>query len=290
MFGHKIGDINLLSEIRNVKRNEMDVLIDAAKSEGWNPGLNDAECFYSCDNNGFWVGLDDDERIVSTLSFVNYPDSDFSFVGFYITFPEYRNEGYGHSLWNEVFRRNPNRNAGLDGVPAQVDNYIKSGFKSNNVNHRYCGQDLRSSGDTRCIVDADAIKFEDICIYDRMHFPARRDAFLRSWICNSHRSITYMEGDNIRGLGVIRECYDGYRIGPLFSDNSSIAKDLLSGLVNGLEGNKIYLDIMDNNYEAGTLVQNIGMRPIFSTSRMYTRGCPDVCWNNVFGITSFELG
>ena len=30
--------------------------IDLAAAEGWNPGLNDAECFFAADVNGFLIG------------------------------------------------------------------------------------------------------------------------------------------------------------------------------------------------------------------------------------------
>ncbi len=44
-------------EIRPMKPDEMELAIDWAHKEGWNPGLNDAKCFYNADPNGFFVGL-----------------------------------------------------------------------------------------------------------------------------------------------------------------------------------------------------------------------------------------
>jgi len=66
--------------IRAMTRKEVDVAIEWAAAEGWNPGLADANCFHAADPGGFFVGLLDDEPI-ATISAVKYGES-FAFVGF----------------------------------------------------------------------------------------------------------------------------------------------------------------------------------------------------------------
>jgi len=288
--GRAQGGELLLSEVRNAERHEMDILIEAARSEGWNPGLYDAESFYACDPRGFWLGIDEEGRTVSTLSFVNYPGSDFSFVGFYVVKPGHRHRGNGRELWNRVFDMNPGRNIGLDGVPSQMENYMKRDFKLHGNNRRYCGRDLALMGHLGNLAEADTVPFEDVCMYDRLHFPAPRESFLEPWIRNSYRSLVYLEAGVVRGFGVVRECLEGYKIGPLFCDNRHIAYDLVCGLAEGLRGEDIYLDVMNENQEAKMLVEKLGMKHVFSTARMYTGKRPDIRWDNVFGITTFELG
>ncbi|MGZ4981767.1 MAG: GNAT family N-acetyltransferase, partial [Methylobacter sp.] len=73
--------------IRTMTRQEINIAVDWATEEGWNPGLHDADCFYAADPSGFLVGLLDDEPI-ATISVVKYGDS-FGFLGFYIVKPEY---------------------------------------------------------------------------------------------------------------------------------------------------------------------------------------------------------
>lgn len=109
-----------------------------AASEGWNPGLQDANCFYLADPDGFWIGLINKEPI-SVLSAVKYGNN-FAFLGFYIVKPEYRGQGYGFQLWNTALKSLKNRNIGLDGVVAQQENYQKSGFKLAHRNIRYQGK------------------------------------------------------------------------------------------------------------------------------------------------------
>ena len=66
--------------IRTMTRQEIDIAIDWAAAEGWNPGLHDADCFYAADPHGFLIGLLGDEPI-ATISAVKYGAS-FGFLGF----------------------------------------------------------------------------------------------------------------------------------------------------------------------------------------------------------------
>jgi ribosomal protein S18 acetylase RimI-like enzyme len=107
-------------------RHELNLAIDWAAIEGWNPGSYDADCFYAADPNGFLIGLLGDEPI-ATISVVKYGDS-FGFLGFYIVKPEYRGMGYGIQIWNAGLEYLKGRTIGLDGVLAQQSNYSKSGL------------------------------------------------------------------------------------------------------------------------------------------------------------------
>ena len=46
----------------------------------------------------------------------------------------------------------------------------------------------------------------------------KRTEFLREWIQNSEKSIIHKEGGTIKGYGILRKSWEGYRIGPLFAD------------------------------------------------------------------------
>jgi hypothetical protein len=49
--------------IRLMTRQEVEIPIEWAVAEGWNPGLYDADCFYAADPNGFLIGLLDEAAI-----------------------------------------------------------------------------------------------------------------------------------------------------------------------------------------------------------------------------------
>lgn len=158
--------------VKIMTRRELDIAIDWAKAEGWNPGLCDADCFYSADPNGFLVGLLDDEP-VATISAVKYGD-DFGFIGLYIVKPEHRGKGYGLQLWNAALERLKGRTIGLDGVVAQQENYRRSGFvlAHNNMRCESIGDGAVSPNSA--IVPLSTLPFETVEEYDRPFFPAGR--------------------------------------------------------------------------------------------------------------------
>ncbi len=87
-------------QIRTMTRKDLDIAVDWAAKEGWNPGIYDTDVFYATDPKGFLLGFLGDEPIAS-ISSVSYDDT-FGFLGFYIVKPEYRGKGYGwkhHGDW-----------------------------------------------------------------------------------------------------------------------------------------------------------------------------------------------
>ena len=114
-------------KIRRMSYDEMKTAVDWAADEGWNPGLNDAGCFYNTDAKGWWGGFLDG-KLIATISAVDYGNK-FAFVGFYIVHPDYRGKGFGFKLWQEALESIESRNIGLDGVVSEQENYKKSGFK-----------------------------------------------------------------------------------------------------------------------------------------------------------------
>jgi ribosomal protein S18 acetylase RimI-like enzyme len=144
--------------IRTMSRQEIDLAVEWAAAEGWNPGLEDAECFYQADPEGFLVGLIDSEP-VSCISVVRYGESS-GFLGFYIVKPEYRGKGLGLELWKAGLKRLEGRVVGLDGVVAQQDNYRKSGFALAYRNVRYLGLSRKATENLQEAVPLSEIPFE----------------------------------------------------------------------------------------------------------------------------------
>ncbi len=92
------------------------------------------------------------------------------------------------------------------------------------------------------------------------------------------------------GLGVVRPCRDGAKIGPLFADDAPTARALFAALAARAPAGPLYLDVPEPNAEAAALAREAGMAPVFETARMYTGAPPAIPLARVFGITSFELG
>lgn len=106
-----------------MRRSDLDVAIEWASCEGWNPGLNDADTFYHADPLGFFAGFISGVP-VAFISSVAY-DSSFGFSGLYIVKPEYRGRGFGIKIWKKALEYLGDRNIGLDGVIARQTDYEK---------------------------------------------------------------------------------------------------------------------------------------------------------------------
>lgn len=274
--------------IRPMTRSELDVAIAWAAAEGWNPGLQDADCFYGTDPRGFLMGFLDGEPIAS-ISAVKYGES-FGFIGFYIVKPKFRGQGYGIALWQAALDYLKGRNIGLDGVIAQQANYAKSGFKLAHRNIRYEGSGC-GAGSTDC-VPLDHIPPETVVAYDRRFFPEERPNFTQAWIAQprSH-ALGIIQDQTLLGYGVLRPCQSGYKIGPLFANTATVADDLFQSLIAEVPNDQpFYLDVPQVNTKAVALAERYGMSPVFETARMYTQVAPELPLHQIFGITTFELG
>lgn len=271
-------------------RREIDIAIDWAAAEGWNPGMSDADCFYAADPNGFLLGLFGDEP-VATLSAVKYGDS-FGFLGFYMVKPEYRGKGYGMQIWNAGLEYLRGRTIGLDGVVAQQDNYKKSGFTPAYRNIRYQGTGGGSLPADPGIVRLSTLPFDIIDAYDKPFFPDKRRQFLKCWIDRPRSTaLGILRNRDLAGYGVLRICRSGYKIGPLFADSPELAERLFSALkAHTPEGAPMFLDVPEVNSEAVDLAKRYTMTVAFETARMYTGKSPDLPLGRLFGVTTFELG
>jgi len=275
--------------VRTMRQEEVRVAVDWAEKEGWNPGIHDAEAFYAADPGGFFIAELDGEPIGS-VSVVNY-DEAFAFAGLYILKPEYRNRGYGSRLFAAGMSHAGERNVGGDGVVAMQEKYrTRSGFRLAYRNIRFEG--TGGGSDPEGPVDLGEVPFDRLSAYDARHFPAQRPCFLEAWIRQEGtvgRAVLADDG-TIAGYGVIRKCRNGHKIGPLFADTPGIAEDIFFALSAQAPGEAIYLDTPEPNAAAVALARRHGMVPVFETARIYTKAIPDLPLDEVFGVTSFELG
>ncbi|MEZ9708468.1 GNAT family N-acetyltransferase [Vibrio breoganii] len=277
-------------QIRTMSRDEIDTAVEWAMLEGWNPGLHDAENYYTADPEGFLVGLINDEPI-AVISVVKYDDR-FGFLGFYIVKQEYRGQGYGIQIWNAGMQRLQGLNIGLDGVVDQQENYKKSGFKLAYRNIRYQGTGGGNTPQHSAVVDLNSIPFDSLNAYEQGFFPAKRQPFTKAWINQPDcHALGVIEKGKLAGYGVIRPCRNGYKIGPLFADSPELAEQLFLSLRAKVSTtDTIFLDTPEVNVAAIALSEKYQMQVSFETARMYTGDHPDLPLNRIFGVTSFEIG
>ncbi|CAM4093359.1 GNAT family N-acetyltransferase [Pseudoalteromonas byunsanensis] len=276
--------------IKTMTPSELDIVVDWAAKEGWNPGLSDAKCYYLADPNGFLMGYLGDEPIAS-ISVVKYNDT-FGFLGFYIVKPQYRGLGYGWQIWQAGLQYLHGCNIALDGVVAQQGNYKKTGFKLAYRNIRFAGSGGGTVPELSHIVPINTVPLAMLFNYEQEFFPANRNNFLSEWVNqpNSH-ALAVIEAGQIEGYGVIRPCQNGYKIGPLFANTVQQAQQLFQALrAKTLPCDTVFLDVPEVNDAAVTLAKRHGMLPTFETARMYTIETPNLPLDRIYGVTSFEIG
>lgn len=255
--------------IRSISRSELDIPIDWAALEGWNPGLFDADAFYASDPKGFFMGFLGNEPI-SSISAVKYDDI-FGFIGFYIVKPEYRGKGYGYRIWKEAMKYLDGHVVGLDGVLNQQATYKLSGFNLAYRNIRYKGKGVHQTNLDPNIMLLSKIPFSTLLSYDEKIFPVSRSKFLKLWITQPESlAIGYIKNQKLLGYGVIRKCRVGYKVGPLFADNDGVANAIFQRLqTHAGESSSIFLDVPGVHSSAVALAKKYHMVPMFETARMY---------------------
>ncbi|SNY91346.1 hypothetical protein SAMN04515647_1565 [Cohaesibacter sp. ES.047] len=281
--------------IRPASLEEFAIAVEWAVGEGWNPGLDDLAAFHAADPDGFLMGFLDGEP-VSSISVVRY-GADFGFLGFYIVHPDHRGSGVGYGTWTRGTQHLDGRTVGLDGVLAQQDNYIRSGYAFSGRNIRYSGV-ATGGAKPKIVIDISPLRGQDVgdlLELDRQCFGAKRYDFIRNWVLPQagigRTTLTAHVDERFVGFGTIRACREGYKIGPLFALGPASADGLFAALVACVPADStIILDVPEGNREAVALAEGAGLEPVFETARMYRGVDPCLPLEKIFGITSFELG
>jgi GNAT superfamily N-acetyltransferase len=270
----------------------MDFFLSLAEQEGWNPGLQDGDVFYNVDPHGFFLAKAKGEKhgneTIGCIAAVAY-NAGYGFIGFYIVKPEFRGRGFGVQLWKHALHYLGDRIIGLDSVLGQQENYKKSHFTTYYKSMRFesiGGGEMPSS-----LMDLRQFSFEKLLDYDTSIYGFSRRTFLQRWIemSNAH-SLGMVVQDQLVGFGTIRKCRKGFKIGPLFADDSATATEIYKGLCSKVPGSSVYLDVPEINQHALKIAEDAHMKMVFETARMYNRTPPKRQLEKVFGITSFELG
>ena len=281
---------SLMITIKNMSQADLNTVLEWAASEGWNPGLDDAESFFAADPAGFFMALKDNIPVAG-ISVVKQ-DHNHGFLGLYICQPMYRGQGIAWAVWQAGMDYLKDMTIGLDGVVEQQDNYRQSGFSLAYRNIRFsglpCGLSEIQPGH-RCVTAEDLPAILEL---DRRVHGLNRELFIRNWVAGSQyrHSIVRTEGSNITGFGTIRTCQQGHKVGPLIADNTEAAFALLSSLVAYSGASNIILDVPEPNAAAMQLAQTANLEPVFETARMYRGTPPAYDLQRLFGVTTFELG
>jgi GNAT superfamily N-acetyltransferase len=278
--------------IRPLGREEIGFCFELAKAEGWNSGRYDAAPFFVADPRGFLVAEDDEGRKLGCISAVRYET--FGFIGLFIVRPDFRRQGIGAELFDAALQHLDGLPVGLDAVLAEEERYARRGFVRAQTTIRYTsaereGRDRFPSG---IALEKLRVLDDDVIAYDRACFGAARAAFLQAWVAQPDvvallaRSLSTRE---ILGYGVGREAREGTKIGPLFASRLDVAAILYDTIAQRTRP-PWRLDVPETNFPALALTDERGMTRGKENVRMWRGTPPQFAIENVYGITSFELG
>lgn len=271
---------------RTATADEMETILSWAQAEGWNPGLEDAHAFWQADSEGFFVAQKDD-ALVAAISVVNHT-ADFAFLGLYLARPEVRGQGIGYALWQHALEHAGTRTIGLDGVPAQQENYARSGFAHAGATTRFAG--TLTAKDTAVPHVATPSDVPALVALEARASGVAKPAYLSHWFTEAKTRKTLMISRDgaVSGFCTVRACDVGAKIGPLWADNIADARSLILQAAT-LFGAELSIDVPDSATALRDLCATLGLQPGFETARMY-RGAFTTPEVPIFAIASMELG
>lgn len=274
--------------IRAMTLDDLNVVLQWAADEGWNPGLDDATAFHAADPAGFLI-KEVDGKPAAAISVVNH-DPDVAFLGLYLCKPEFRGQGHGIDVWRAGIAHAGSRSIGLDGVPDQQKNYAASGFVRYGNTVRYEGL-IAPTADAR-IRQASSSDLETLVSRDTKASGIKRTAFARSWFTDTltRQTMVLMEEANIAGFATFRRCRVGSKIGPLYAGSESDARALLSANPFGKQDAPCFVDIAGQTAPLAKVVKSLNFEPTFETARMFSGTQPIANPAKFQAIATMELG
>ncbi|KAM3101140.1 GNAT family N-acetyltransferase [Phormidesmis sp. 146-12] len=287
-------------KVRSMSLADVQLALDWAALEGWNPGLEDAIAFYAADPAGF-LKAEINGEMIGCISAVCY-DRTFAFIGLYIVKPEWRKRGYGQQIWQAAWqqlstRLEPSQHwIGLDGVVDREATCCRLEFipAYRHVRHVY---QASSHAQGSAPVPSDEVTplinvpFSELVRYDAELFLASRPHFLKPWISvRGGAAYGVLSSDRLVEYGVLRPCRQGFKIGALFADHVDIADCIFRALIGHVADQPVFIDLPDVNPAIASLIQKYRLQPVFTCVRMYHGRIPDVESDRIFGVTSLELG
>ena len=281
-------------------RAELDVIVEWAANEGWNPGLHDADIFWATDPDAF-IAAELKGEMIGGGSIVNYGGV-CGFMGFFLIHPQFRGRGFGAQLWlarreRLIKRLQAPARIEMDGVFNMQSFYAKGGFQFLHRDFRFqatasAQSNVPASNSTLCdVVDLSTLAFDEINQYDQTIFMAPRPQFLRRWISQpACHALGATHNGKLVGYAIARPSRTGYRIGPLFANDPAIARMLFQSLLTRLPHQQVQIDVPECNTAGVEMAKSRGFQEVFGCARMAFGPPLPRPLQNIFGVTTFELG
>ena len=274
--------------VRRMTMEELGTVLSWAAEEGWNPGLADAEAFYAADPDGFFVKTVEGTP-VAAVSVVNHDNAQ-AFLGLYICAAAFRGRGYGLEVWKAGLAHAGVRTVGLDGVPDQQQNYVRSGFAPSGETMRYQGVINPLPSDKVC--EATATDVAALLTLDRTVTGHDRLHYMQKWFAPTAERKTFVivRQQKIVAYATVRACLQGHKIGPFYAHTPEDSLTLMRHASYAMGSAPSFIDIPDNSAALRSLVSEEAFKPVFGTARMYRGTPPPRNPPDFHAVTTLELG
>ena len=278
---------------------------------GFRPGALDHLSFFAVDPTGFFVG-ELDGKVISSVSAVKYSDN-YACFGHYNVDKLYRGKGYGFATYKAALVTLSKRcNFAGYVVEDRVSLYeSRYGFKSAWKSQRASVVSSQASSVLSGLPKLPGItinpvsesQFSDLLVYDTSVHVHMRSAFIKKWLfapnCYSYAATN--DNGSIVGYAVVRMALipeDGWKIGPVFADNTNIARMLYKAVFNKVActdpTGRITIDVPFGglpNPDALCIMNELSARQECASTLMYSNRIPsNLPLHKVFGVTTLELG
>ena len=280
----------MATEIERLSRSGVNMLLDWAAAEGWNPGLDDAAPFQAADPEGFLI-LRVDGQPAAAVSVVRH-DADIAFLGLFICAPEFRGRGLGARVFAAGLSHAEGRSVGLDAVPAQVDRYAAMGFAASFSSRRWSG-DVPQEWAARRSRSPDPAELMAMTTADQRAEGYRRDAFLSAYWTDAPGRRTLILSDRsgeVQGWATVRRCRDGLKIGPLNARTPDDARSLIGDCAMALGASRVAIDIPSDAEPLWRMLERADFSPEFATTRMWKGTAPSRIPRFLNATATLELG
>ncbi len=228
------------------------------RAAGWNQLARDWEMLLHLSPHDCRVAINNDD-VIGTVTTIRYQNF-FSWMGMVLVDPLHRGRGIGMQLLHEALEVLQNEETvKLDATPAGREIYLKLNFvdeyRLSRMSTIASVKKPRSST-ARAIQKSD---LESLTNFDREIFGADRRQILE-WMLERVPGYAYLveEEKIILGYCLARNGHHFIHIGPVFSENFNVAKDLVSNILFNCAGQPVILDAMQFNPEWMEWLGSIG--------------------------------
>lgn len=274
---------------RKMERKDVPSGLSLCRSATWNQLSRDWEIFLTLDPEGSRVCIDDDERVIGTVTTLRYSNH-FSWIGMVLVDPAHQRKGIGLKLLEQALEILKNEDSvKLDATPAGRQVYVKLGFKDEYSLSRMSAPSVNTQhlvASTATALEHDDL--DSVKLFDQKVFGADRLPLLR-WMMEGAPDLAFKvgKGKQLKGYCFGRPGYRFTQIGPVVATDAEVARELVSAALKRCENIPVVLDVPHHDESWSAWIRMLGFLELRPFVRMY-RGKNN--WSGVPGNQYAILG